>query len=591
MKRNNLMHKHLSKIFVSFLLISSTCFAELLIVKKTQQGIEPLTEQESFEYNDTIANILMKYQWPMVIGSELTREEKRELLMPSKENAEEIFIQKKLNEAIPDLDLEVIFIPTTLYELYVLNWFLTLFSPRSDINWGNSFSIFNQNHTLSATVNTIDFLKFSPGQVSKNYKLLFCINTNNDNFFQNPNVPKSEIIQKINSIYKKNNQMYYLLNERLMTENKLRAEHSVNTIDPSLVTGDASPFLFINNRLAAIFSKMGTCTTAQECSELIKKQCKKMALGRYSALKTRLNKDNLKSILVESEDMTYLYLCKVKKEREDSISEILKCFNNPQALSCINKIIDLEYQARSENKGILLRGTSLIEVNSNINPKVPAKNILGSTIQYARNYPYGSPTLKSIFSDYTQNRLFPLSISFGTTLFAGFIFDIEASAFFYLMQPRPSNKNVAGYALFINKYEYLYNQISNLFFIPALSPLASLFQEGECFHARTKAAITKKPENGTPVSGLKNSGTLIKDPGEQILIIEDPLKHAARFSEFIKNNGRVIQNGDNSILTEAEKLAVDGLLDTQKELADFYTGLIGVKKFFDISKERKTKNK
>ena len=89
--------------------------AEYLIYKKIKGAPTQITNGQEYE---KIYTMLMNYQWPMVIGNAaITKQELKELSAP-KENAEENFLRKKLKAISPDSDL--IYIPTILYELFVI---------------------------------------------------------------------------------------------------------------------------------------------------------------------------------------------------------------------------------------------------------------------------------------------------------------------------------------------------------------------------------------------------------------------------------------------------------------------------------------
>jgi len=114
-------------------------FAELLIVKKVGDTMVPLDESDltakitnaselpaeiikenNLTASDIIEDILLKYQWPMVVASKLTKEEQDALLTKDKPYAEEQFIEAKIREETKRDDLHVVFIPTTIYELFVM---------------------------------------------------------------------------------------------------------------------------------------------------------------------------------------------------------------------------------------------------------------------------------------------------------------------------------------------------------------------------------------------------------------------------------------------------------------------------------------
>ena len=92
------------------------------------------------------------------------------------------------------------------------------------------------------------------------------------------------------------------------------------------------------------------------------------------------------------------------------------------------------------------------------------------------------------------------SISFGTSLFAGVVFDSQASAFFYI-----SREN-RGYAIPIKCSD----KEEAPFYVPKATTLEQLYGKGELFHSRTvisKEILAEGPEH-KKVSGV----TLYNDP-------------------------------------------------------------------------------
>jgi hypothetical protein len=96
-------------------------YSELLIVKQTPQGFAPL-DQTDLDNSEQIAQILGTYQWPMCIMADLSDGDQKALLAADTPNAEEVFIQNKIREKIGAAGKEycVIFIPTTIYELFCI---------------------------------------------------------------------------------------------------------------------------------------------------------------------------------------------------------------------------------------------------------------------------------------------------------------------------------------------------------------------------------------------------------------------------------------------------------------------------------------
>jgi hypothetical protein len=96
--------------------------AESIVMKSTASGLEALSDADIEKHGEAVSEILQKYCWPMCQNSDLTAEEQHELLSP--EGNEERFLNKKLNETISaserDFEFAVVFVPTTLYELFLI---------------------------------------------------------------------------------------------------------------------------------------------------------------------------------------------------------------------------------------------------------------------------------------------------------------------------------------------------------------------------------------------------------------------------------------------------------------------------------------
>jgi hypothetical protein len=121
--------KYLYNLFfamIASLLFMSVAHAELLVVKKDEKGHYAPLDQNDAEYHKKISKVLLNYQWPMVTANaqlheQLTPEQQTQLLSsgPKHACAEERFIRKKIQEI--DASYDVVFIPTSLYEVLVLN--------------------------------------------------------------------------------------------------------------------------------------------------------------------------------------------------------------------------------------------------------------------------------------------------------------------------------------------------------------------------------------------------------------------------------------------------------------------------------------
>ncbi len=73
-----------------------------------------------------------------------------------------------------------------------------------------------------------------------------------------------------------------------------------------------------------------------------------------------------------------------------------------------------------------------------------------------------------------------ISLSFGNSFLAGYLFDTTANAYFYMWRSRN------GYLLPLSKKQYIHGTLNQMFHVPPLTTIAGLVAEGEFFHARSK---------------------------------------------------------------------------------------------------------
>ncbi|MGB7129014.1 MAG: hypothetical protein WBD50_08020 [Candidatus Rhabdochlamydia sp.] len=108
---------------------------------------------------------------------------------------------------------------------------------------------------------------------------------------------------------------------------------------------------------------------------------------------------------------------------------------------------------------------------------------------------------KDFISHYDKK--IPYSRSYGTSLFAGCVYDVGATAFHY-MRNQPN-----GYAIPVP-----FDQLNtSVFYIPPLHTVAQLFGKGDFFHARTKVWQGFNPHQelrGVMASGKKNQRECLK---------------------------------------------------------------------------------
>lgn len=230
--------------------------------------------------------------------------------------------------------------------------------------------------------------------------------------------------------------------------------------------------------------------------------------------------------------------------------------------SSISKSIELDYMAYKKNMALLYRGTSFINRESIFGRSI---KLLGTTMHEDGLY----------------------SVSFGNSLFAGYLRDSGACVYNYLEDNkelmRLQDKHI-GYALFINKLLYMKNNISNLFFISGFSLETGLYGAGEWFHSRTKPASLSKRGKRVDIVGLAQ---YLIDPLGFFIVHQDPYKQAKLFSEYMARNMAILEEGKLNSQIKEEKEAFKELLEDQELLKKEYTIVEFLNRKIRIQKQKK----
>lgn len=504
--------------------------AELVIFKQEEGKLMPLDVADIAKDGDALAAILLKYEWPMCIASQLSEEDRDTLLAPDVFYAEELFIQNKINEIFGQY--RVVFIPTCLFELFVIT---------------HLFATKGQKNPLQDLINKIMTAKYG-SEFQRQWIIDITKKINSGNFEDFKSL--ANVRHEINLVYKKiNDSVYY---------------------------GKNSLFFYINGllttKLVTLYPDLQNQTTSLMLSQIIKKhssQLLSLLMSDFFALYSAKKPENL-------------WLPHVGDHQErDNINEMALLLKKETEDAIVANVMKLEYEARDQNKALLIRGTTFEEFPVGLT--LPQKEDHGQVLKTRRKVLAGTAVLKEerdlsvknhptipLEEAYWKNKNMPYSISFGNSLFAGILRDHKASAYHYLAKRRTDHRSI-GYALLIDKEAYYLHNNSNLFFIPPLAPLAAIMERGEYFHARSKAAIAFKKHTEHEVRGV--IGHKLSDPAGVILITRDPLRHAELFSRFLAKNGRIIQVGDTANLTHEEQQFVQEAMHSQMQAAKFYKGL------------------
>ena len=594
--------------FIGILVASLPIRAEYLIIKKTEQGLVPLDTSDE-PHAEAIIKILFDYQWPMVVANlSMTRQEQEELLTAGQPNGEEEFLRKKIKEINPNYD--VIFIPTTIYELFAL----------ADVNKKGDDSVLQEAHsnthllpwvTLSAIPRRTkdQFLKelsalprvdsatlsddevnkivFDPQFIREYSEKIKPISVNEINDF-NIHVRRS-IISNI-----------YILPKRFEKIKKafstFGGDRFFFSYDPAFKLAEnlLKPWLHESNDNFGSFSNLSVLHVVpgasfaawhKEMIDVFERHflpCKNLnrtfykiaffALNHdiasmyFSWFKNRNDINELSSLIKRSSYPTAAYLLTHGNFRKEIVEREIESENQRlNANGIIARVIQLEYAARSQNTTLFFRGSSPIPFHKREGEE--PLQLMGSTM-------YETELLGDIAEQYKKGKNQPYSISFGNSLFAGYFEDfgelekeekgkLGACAYPFLA------KN-GGYALFIDKKEAIQHRTSSMFYYSPMATMAALYAMGEWFHPRTKFVRWTKQEEEEEdalesgkftrdeieeLEGWGSSGAFVDlvDPLGIVSTKRDPLEFAARFSNYLARNMRVVSIGDESNLSYEER--------------------------------------
>ncbi len=504
-----------------FLLLSFDFYvhAQLLVVQKNNKGVlEPLSNQNIEKYNDEILNVLVHYTWPSCIAYDLSDDDKSKLLAPV-QGAEQNFVRKKLQTINKNLD--VIFLPTTLYELFYINSYLNEIKYKCEAKTAGEY-LTNPEYIEQNIPNILEDIE--------------------DILNQDKSTVQQEIkntgikLSPVQYVKQQINELSQNCNEKLFDQN------------------DAYGYLNVLNLHQKIFLSVSNQQTFKGILDIEtfifenSKDIKNMLIQNLITLQKKISKD---SNIQKNYPLFYDWITHPSGESDiddsDSLyssryglTQIIEFLQQEENNHILQKAIDIEYEAEKTNKGLLLRGSDVIKPNGSL-------EIIGTTQR----------------ADVTLKNQGLFSMSFGVSLFAGAFFYIDAMAYAYLTE-------FGGYALFIDKFQYIDNYNSNLFLIPGLTIEMALFGVGVWFHPRSKPVTLDKSKHDAPIIGIvtgEEYTDIIKDPYGIFLVTRDPYRQAFLFSKFLVENGKMIGNLNIDSLQEDEKIGLN-ILKNQ----DRYTG-------------------
>jgi len=534
-------------LFFSLLVSNFLLDAQLLVVQINEKGhVEPISNDMIQKHKNDILEVLLNYTWPACIGSDLTDEEKQELLAPQ-ENAELNFVRKKLKQISKELD--VIFVPTALYELFYIEFYLNLRKYICEKSFLEKLQeksyLMDHEYIESKVSNSLeeieDILKLDETSLKEEMQEA------------NKNISLAEFVKE------KINELSLNCNAKLFEEEDVYGYPNLLLVHQLFVYS----YLYSENTVRSL-------TDIKNLLYKNSEEIKYSIIGHLIKLQQDVAND---SDIQEKYPIFYDWMTNNKKNSDNEpnplyserygLLQILDFLKKEEENHIIQKVIELEYQAAKSNKGLLFRGSDKISI------KNYSKGIIGTT-----------QIIKDEISIEDQG-LF--SMSFGNSLFAGAFFYIDAMSYAYLSE-------LGGYALFIDKFQYVDNYNSNLFLISGLSTEMGLFGAGVWFHSRSKPVTLDKLKHNKPIVGIVTDypyEEIIKDPAGIFLVTRDPYRQAYLFSKYLVENGKIIGKIDTKTLIEDEQIALDMLENQKKYTARNFFELWAKK--YKQRKKRKTK--
>ncbi|MCL4361704.1 hypothetical protein M1446_05115 [Candidatus Dependentiae bacterium] len=264
----------------------------------------------------------------------------------------------------------------------------------------------------------------------------------------------------------------------------------------------------------------------------------------------------------------------------------------------LKRILNLEFETHKKNVAILYRGgrTRDIYIIGTKKTEIPVESSFLATVRpRAQLLPTPVPTFAQLELEFKtkgkpskmRDWNLPLnSVSYGNSIFGGAAYDsdrVGACACNYLDDP-----NLIGYALLINKEQFLSNKLNFLYIPPLNTLLSCLFANGEFFHARTKVFASddyyRTHKNYIAVPGIKIQYAFI-DNAHIFSLIGDPMEKAKELSEFIQTKATILKLPESEGGFNFKHENAQSYINAQKNLTDMLKTMITIRKYIGAKKE------
>lgn len=453
-----------------------------IVIIKTNSAKDRIVLDET-DRNSYIATqkgifaILTHYEWPTSLLYASLEEQNK--LFASKENAEVIFIQEKLNAANfkmseAGLSYKALYIPDTVYQLAVIAYYTEHLVDQSQ-------DIVTKLGDLAQYVS--GFLGNFLIEEKAPFRLKPTQEYDYTGFIKIPNT-FAQFLSECKKIYDKHTviaEVHFLINNELAKQ--IINKHSSDQPIPSATW-------------------------------------KLMAAG---FLKQILAHKDKVALLPQSPLIPYFDPARDRFNFEEFIKEL----DGEQLRTggIVDKLIDVELEARKENKAVILNASKPFAQPLDVFEKkgTGKTDVLTSTLKFS--------SLKELVTDAQKGIFTPHAVSYGLFPFTGIFYCKHDMPYDFASEP--DNYFIA---LKIDKKQYATTRCNNLFIIPPFSALTQLFGLDTMYHVVSTVAMNKIPTGLVAIDGFEDPFPVQDSSSGTLIIKMDPIKHAELSADFAAKN-------------------------------------------------------
>ena len=459
------------------------------------QAVGP--ENTTPEQQAELYKIMMTYEWPMSSAAyafgKITPAEAKELFAPGIDSAEQNFMRRKIHTSPllgPDFDL--VFVPKTLYELMVLDYFLGSLSIK------NLFLLVTKYYRILR---------------DQTFDILFGLQRSGRNLFDKTTALKqyflgfdlaTEVFAFEEAYHHDTNREEY--DAILSDDAKYGAEDAPISFTESL----KERVLLINKALGHEICVLAPTADVAVCEKNI--QCNFRSIAGKIIWRLVQKNEALCTKLLHFPDCFSLDKIDLYRELIGDFTRIDWYEKGDYTDVLINdsllaNMIEREYVFKAANYAYVVRGSG--GPRDDHSTPFCLKGSLIDAVSYLSS--------TGAVHNYADGH----SLSFGNSLLAGAVSDHTACAYHYSL-PRfivsmsrfeyVKRGSPRCYALEINKRDYVTNNCGGLFFVPPVPTFLGLLGKGEWFHPRTRVLTMNGRKDAIRIGGIDRHTFVVCEP-------------------------------------------------------------------------------